>query len=336
MFDIVARRKVIQPDLSCSRGGAAGVGGLLYLSVSNSNSQLQLFIPWYDSNGNIMGYWDERGKVAASFDYDAFGETSAYGDDPAAFPIRFSTKYHDVESDLYNYTKRYYSPSLHRWLTRDPIEEDGGVNLYAMCYNDPTSQIDALGLTRVALTTSVKAMESNNGRMPFAAISMTVVDPPKANNKLYFIQLVRDKGKTWRVDNSGSVAGPYCYSQVQMDRYSTLNSKGQRVVTLYDAPNGQLSYVDFISAAVEVSRSCWLEKNKVTKRKIDMHCHDVVEVLAYKRWRFNPSFDPRYDFTPPADSSGEQFVPDVLGKLIENVKWRIEICPSTTITVKRR
>ena len=79
-------------DLSCTRGGAAGVGGLLYLSVSNSNSQLQLFIPWYDSNGNIMGYWDDHGKVAASFDYGAFGETYTCGDNPAAFPIRFSTK----------------------------------------------------------------------------------------------------------------------------------------------------------------------------------------------------------------------------------------------------
>ena len=125
MLDILARRKVIQPDLSCLRGGAAGVGGLLCLSVSNSNSQLQLFIPWYDNNGNIMGYWDERGKVVASFDYGAFGETSAYGDYPELFPIRFSTKYHDVESGLYYYTKRFYIPSLHRWLTRDPIEEEG-------------------------------------------------------------------------------------------------------------------------------------------------------------------------------------------------------------------
>jgi len=133
-------------DLSCSRGGAAGVGGLLYLSVSNSNSQPQLFIPWYDSNGNIMGYWDERGKVAASFDYGAFGETSTCGDNPNAFPIRFSTKYHDIESDLYYYTKRFYIPSLHRWLTRDPIEEDGGVNLYGFCKNAPCYLYDKNGL----------------------------------------------------------------------------------------------------------------------------------------------------------------------------------------------
>ncbi len=79
----------------------------------------------------------------------AFVENYTCGDDPAAFPIRFSTKYHDVESGLYYYTKRYYSPSLHRWLTRDPIEEDGGVNLYEMCGNNTLKGLDALGQVSV-------------------------------------------------------------------------------------------------------------------------------------------------------------------------------------------
>ena len=42
---------------------------------------------------------------------------------------RFSTKYYDAEAGLYYYGYRYYSPSLGRWISRDPIEEEGGVNL---------------------------------------------------------------------------------------------------------------------------------------------------------------------------------------------------------------
>ena len=38
----------------------------------------------------------------------AFGENYTYGDSPKAFPIRFSTKYHDVESDLYYYWSKSY------------------------------------------------------------------------------------------------------------------------------------------------------------------------------------------------------------------------------------
>jgi len=47
----------------------------------------------------------------------------------------------------YNY--RYYSPELGRWLSRDPIGENGGWNLYGMVGNNPTNYIDLLGYTKV-------------------------------------------------------------------------------------------------------------------------------------------------------------------------------------------
>ena len=39
----------------------------------------------------------------------------------------------------------YYSPQCGRWTTRDPIEENGGVNLYAFCENDPVNKYDPFG-----------------------------------------------------------------------------------------------------------------------------------------------------------------------------------------------
>ena len=47
-------------------------------------------------------------------------------------------------NDIY-YNYRYYSPELGRWLSRDPIEEDGGYNLYGMVRNDPIGRWDYLG-----------------------------------------------------------------------------------------------------------------------------------------------------------------------------------------------
>ncbi len=41
---------------------------------------------------------------------------------------------------------RYYSPEISRWLSLDPIEEDGGLNLYGFVGNDPVDQVDALGM----------------------------------------------------------------------------------------------------------------------------------------------------------------------------------------------
>jgi len=41
---------------------------------------------------------------------------------------------------------RFYSPELSRWLSRDPIEEQGGLNLYGFVKNHSTYAIDVLGL----------------------------------------------------------------------------------------------------------------------------------------------------------------------------------------------
>ena len=122
--------------------GAGGVGGLLATEVGGV-----WYFPLYDNNGNITDYVSETGEVVASYAYDAFGRTIAQsGAMASVFPFRFSTKYYDAESGLYYYCYRNYSPDLGRWITRDPIEEDGGDNLYAFCGNNGMNRIDAWGL----------------------------------------------------------------------------------------------------------------------------------------------------------------------------------------------
>ena len=44
------------------------------------------------------------------------------------------------------YGYRYMDPLTGRWPSRDPIEEDGGLNLYAFVVNDGANQSDALGM----------------------------------------------------------------------------------------------------------------------------------------------------------------------------------------------
>ncbi|QOJ13653.1 MAG: RHS repeat-associated core domain-containing protein [Planctomycetia bacterium] len=81
------------------------------------------------------------------YEYDPYGNTiSKSGSCADTNPFRFSTKFLDPETGLYYYGYRYYSPRLGRWINRDPIEEDGGINLNAFCENDPTSTVDPLGL----------------------------------------------------------------------------------------------------------------------------------------------------------------------------------------------
>ena len=49
----------------------------------------------------------------------------------------------------YNY--RYYTPDLGRWINRDPIEEEGGLNIYSFCGNDTENFNDNLGLAKLKI-----------------------------------------------------------------------------------------------------------------------------------------------------------------------------------------
>jgi RHS repeat-associated protein len=132
-------------DLSGSMQGAGGVGGLLAVHIGSAN-----YYPTYDGNGNVSEYLDANGAVAAHFEYDAFGnETVAtIGSGAPTFAHRFSTKPLDAESILYYYGYRSYDPVTGGWLTRDPIEEAGGVALFAYVRNNPIDWVDPTGLIR--------------------------------------------------------------------------------------------------------------------------------------------------------------------------------------------
>ena len=62
-----------------------------------------------------------------------------------ANPFRFSTKFQDDETDLLYYGYRYYNPCTGRWLSRDPIGEKGGLNVFAFVRNNPVCSRDILG-----------------------------------------------------------------------------------------------------------------------------------------------------------------------------------------------
>jgi RHS repeat-associated protein len=134
-------------DLSGSQQGAGGVGGLLeatYYGSSTTNC-----FPAFDGNGNVMAYINAvDGTSVAQFDYGPFGEViRATGPMAQANPIRWSTKYQDDESDLIMYPYRPYKASTGTWLSRDPLEEQGGLNLYSFCDNDAIDNADPFGET---------------------------------------------------------------------------------------------------------------------------------------------------------------------------------------------
>ena len=128
-------------DKSGSAQGAGGVEGLLAVSMDGV-----FYVPCYDHNGNIVLYVSESGAIDAQSVYDPYGNVvETYGNLADAFSFGFSTKYHDRETGMVGYQRRFYRPDLGRWLNRDPIEEEGGENLYAFCNNSPVLCYDVNG-----------------------------------------------------------------------------------------------------------------------------------------------------------------------------------------------
>ena len=116
----------------------------LAISIVGDN----VYFPTVDLTKNVCELVDFYGNVAATYDYAPFGNVSAAspsGSAVPANPLQWSSEICDSELDLVYYNYRHYSPSLGRFLSRDPIEEQGGLNLYAFCKN-ATQETDALGL----------------------------------------------------------------------------------------------------------------------------------------------------------------------------------------------
>jgi RHS repeat-associated protein len=135
-------------DLSGTLQGAGGVGGLLAVTTSDlaQPDSLTTYYPSYDANGNITEYVDGNGAVVAHYEYSPFGEiVTQSGDMADTFTHRFSTKPWCPITGLSEYELRKYSPDLGRWLSRDPIGEEGGVNLHAMVGNRIVDDVDVHG-----------------------------------------------------------------------------------------------------------------------------------------------------------------------------------------------
>ena len=127
-------------------GPAGGVGGLLTRIDKDQHTTHYT----YDNRGNVSQRINSDGTIKSTYQYDPYGNplpgTSPNKDqNKDQNPFRFSTKYQDNDLNLYNYGYRHYSPTTGRWLTRDPIGELGGKNLYTFA-NNSINNIDSNGL----------------------------------------------------------------------------------------------------------------------------------------------------------------------------------------------
>lgn len=104
--------------------------------------------------GNVVLLTSAAGAKVQSYTYDVWGKATGFDASgssisASAFASRFlyTAREYDVESGLYHYRARAYSPSLGRFLQTDPIDFGGGdVNMLRYVSNNPINTVDPLGL----------------------------------------------------------------------------------------------------------------------------------------------------------------------------------------------
>jgi RHS repeat-associated protein len=126
-----------------------------------------------DHLGTPMELTDEDGNIAWEANYKAWGEARLTISEAAKKaglknPIRFQGQYLDEETGLHYNRFRYYDPVVGRFISKDPIGLQGGINVYHYAPN-PVEWVDPLGLARSGQWASV-----GNGRIR--------IDPPHVEN----------------------------------------------------------------------------------------------------------------------------------------------------------
>jgi RHS repeat-associated protein len=137
-------------DADATPGPAGGDGN--YAVLCDANGNVTQLVAWastvQDDSATALGNAWDANRIAAHYEYDPYGNVindlggQVYA---AENPWRFSTKPFDAETGLGYWGYRYYSPTLGRWMNRDPIGEDGGVALYILAANVPNGRYDRLG-----------------------------------------------------------------------------------------------------------------------------------------------------------------------------------------------
>jgi RHS repeat-associated protein len=123
-----------------------------------------------DPLGSIVRLTDDKGNVAAAYDYDAFGNMTSNGNIPN--PFTFVGREFDAALGKYYYRLRYYDPKLGRFLSPDPVRnnlfEPLNLNSYTYVLNNPLKYTDPLGAVPNPDLNRINAVLEQHGYGPNA------------------------------------------------------------------------------------------------------------------------------------------------------------------------
>jgi RHS repeat-associated protein len=133
----------------CQERSAADIPMRRYLAEGEYDAVQGALVYGFDQLGSVRDVLAApSGLTAAHFDYEPYGApTTALGSRANWTDFRYAGLFYHQASGLYLATYRAYDPSVGRWLSRDPLAEGGGLNLYGYVQGSVLMLGDPFGLT---------------------------------------------------------------------------------------------------------------------------------------------------------------------------------------------
>ncbi len=122
----------------------------------------------YDQGGNTLALTGGDGAIVAAYAYSPFGRSGSSGE-RLGNPFTFCGAFGVISEgeDLYYMKKRFYSAAWGRFVQKDPMGFQGGVNPYVYAANSPINFIDPDGALVVEAWLTWKAVGAVVGVVTF-------------------------------------------------------------------------------------------------------------------------------------------------------------------------
>jgi len=118
------------------------MGGIDEVFQRTDSSGARSFLA--DALGSSIALTDSTGTIQTQYSFDPFGSTTSSG---ASTTNSYAYTGRELDATgLYFNRARYYNPTLQRFISEDPTDFLGGINLYAYAGNNPVSFRDSMGL----------------------------------------------------------------------------------------------------------------------------------------------------------------------------------------------
>ena len=153
--------------------------GKPFAMIDQLSAQPKTYYYVLNLQGDVVKLVTESGAVAASYEYDAWGNIlSQSGSMADANPLRYRGYYYDSETGFYYLQSRYYDPATRRFINADVYSSTDtsdavSCDMFVYCGNNPTASSDSdgefwhivigavIGAVANALSTAVDAVKES-------------------------------------------------------------------------------------------------------------------------------------------------------------------------------